>query len=77
VKVFLAASGYHPTDNIPANQELEDFMRAEMESGNFVCDQLERTLRMASSIAEVPPRLSPQLSNMCVIAYYKGTGMLP
>ena len=35
------------------NKELEDFMRAEMNSKNIACDQLERTLHLAASLIEV------------------------
>jgi hypothetical protein len=59
LKAFVAAMGYNPTDKVAANQELEDVMRAEMESGNFVCHRLEKLLRLASNMAEVPARLQP------------------
>jgi hypothetical protein len=75
VKAFVAATSYDPTDKKANNQELEDFMRAEMESGNFVCDELETTLRMSSNMAEVPAHR--QLPNNCVLAYYMGTDELP
>jgi hypothetical protein len=57
VKAFVAATGYDPTDKIADNQQLEDFMRAEMESGNFACDKLEEILRVSANMAEVPARL--------------------
>ncbi|KAF8462081.1 isoprenoid synthase domain-containing protein [Gautieria morchelliformis] len=53
LKAFVAATGYDPTDIKAANQELEDFMRAEMESGNFACDKLEASLRVSANMAEI------------------------
>ncbi|KAF8458283.1 hypothetical protein JB92DRAFT_3078677 [Gautieria morchelliformis] len=50
---FVAATGYDPKDKKANNEELEEFMRAEMESGNFACDNLETILRASANMAEI------------------------
>ena len=47
----------NPLDIKFTNMELENFMRAEMEAGNFVCAQLEQTLHLAASFVEVKTAL--------------------
>lgn len=42
-----------PLEIQATNQQLEDAMRAEMESKNLACDKLERTLHLAASLIEV------------------------
>ena len=53
LKAFLADMTHGPMEIEFANKQLEDSMRAEMELGNFACDQLENTLHLAASLIEV------------------------
>ncbi|KAF8511707.1 isoprenoid synthase domain-containing protein [Gautieria morchelliformis] len=49
---FLNDMAHNKLEMNATNQQLEDAMRADMEAGNFACDQLERTLHLAASLIE-------------------------
>jgi Trichodiene synthase (TRI5) len=53
IKAFLSDLAVGPLEISLTNKELEDFMRAEMESKNLACEQLERTLHLAACLIEV------------------------
>ena len=53
LKAFMSDMKHGPFEIEFTNKQLEDYMRAEMELGNFACDQLENTLHLAASLMEV------------------------
>ncbi|KAF8480571.1 isoprenoid synthase domain-containing protein [Gautieria morchelliformis] len=72
LKAFVASTGYDPTDKPAANQELEDFMRAEMESRNIACRTLESMLRFAANMAEMSYHECsfPEKQNIALYTWY-------
>lgn len=72
LKAFLSEMGHGAMEIKATNKELEDFMRAEMNSKNIACDQLERTLHLAASLIELGyhDRSFPEKQNMALFNWY-------
>ncbi|KAF8511697.1 isoprenoid synthase domain-containing protein [Gautieria morchelliformis] len=63
---------YNKIEINATNQQLEDAMRAEMEARNITCHQLERTLHLSASYAQLAyrDRSFPEKKNIALYTWY-------